>query len=189
MFPCKQEYSSSIHTSAAIEVDCVSCIYCFICLITNEVCWLGHQSVTSTGCGVYHSRKSGTHILSNHQDPPPNLYHHIDHSGVHKTEFNNHSQFHLHEIMKSTKVQNPRCIPHIAIKPIMRAYWPPIAVQLLTGQYSLLRRLAASCIVWDKAEPAIRTILHDALNRQSGARTAISSVTQSRLPGGWVTKL
>ena len=42
----------------------------------------------------------------------------------------------------------------------MRAYWPPIAVQLLTGQYSLLRRLAASCIVWDKAEPAIRTILH-----------------------------
>ena len=63
--------------------------------------------------------------------------------------------------MKSTEVQNPWCIPRI--KPIMRAYWPPIAVQLLPGQYSLLRRLAASCIVWDKAEPAIRTILHDAL--------------------------
>ena len=42
-------------------------------------------------------------------------------------------------IMKSTKVQNPRCIPRI--KPIMRAYWPPIAVQLLPGQNSLLRRL------------------------------------------------
>ena len=67
-------------------------------------------------------------------------------------------------LMKSTKVQNPRCIPRI--KPIMRAYWPPIALQLLTGQYSLLRRPTASCIVWDKAEPAIRTILHDALNGQ-----------------------
>ena len=67
-------------------------------------------------------------------------------------------------IMKSTKVQSPRCIPRI--KPIMRAYWPPIAVQLIPGQYSLLRRLAASCIVWGKAEPAIRTILHDALNGQ-----------------------
>ena len=59
----------------------------------------------------------------------------------------------LYTIMKSTKVQNPRCIPRI--KPIMRA------VQLLPGQYSLLRRLAAPCIVWGKAEPAIRTILHD----------------------------
>ena len=67
-------------------------------------------------------------------------------------------------IMKSTKVKNPRCIPRI--KPIMRAYWPPIALQLLPGQYSLLRKLAASCIVCDKAEPAIRTILHDALNGQ-----------------------
>ena len=85
-------------------------------------------------------------------------------------------------IMKSTKVQNPRCIPRI--KPIMRAYWPPIAVQLLPGQYSLLRRLAASCIVWDKAEPAIRTIPHDALNGRWC--TSISSVT---LPGCWVTKL
>ena len=74
------------------------------------------------------------------------------------------------------------------IKPIMRAYWPPIAVQLLPGQYSQLRRLAASCIVWDKAEPAIRTILHDALNGQWW-RTSISSVTHSLLPGGWVTKL
>ena len=57
------------------------------------------------------------------------------------------------KLMKSTKVQNPRCIPRI--KPIMRAYWLPIAVQPIPGQYSLLRRLAASCIVWDKAEPAI----------------------------------
>ena len=56
-------------------------------------------------------------------------------------------------IMKSTKVQNPRCIPRI--KPKMRAYWPPIALQLFPGQYSLLRRLAASCIVWDKAEPPL----------------------------------
>ena len=37
---------------------------------------------------------------------------------------------------------------------------------VLPGQYSLLRRLAASCIVWSKAEPAIRTILHDVLNGQ-----------------------
>ena len=65
----------------------------------------------------------------------------------------------------------------------MRAYWPPIAVQLLTSQYSSVRRLAASCIVWDKAEPAIRTILHDALNGQQW-RTLISSVAQSRLQGG-----
>ena len=74
------------------------------------------------------------------------------------------------------------------IKRIMRAYWPPIAVQLLPGQYSLLRRLAESCIIWDKAEPAIRTILHDALNGLQW-RTPISSVTHIRLPGGWVTKL
>ena len=60
------------------------------------------------------------------------------------------------------KVQNPRCIPRI--RPIMRAYWPPIALQPLPGQYSLLRRLAASRIVWDKAEPAIRTIFQDVLN-------------------------
>ena len=32
------------------------------------------------------------------------------------------------EEMKSTKVQNTRCIPRI--KPIMRVYWPRIAVQL-----------------------------------------------------------
>ena len=38
---------------------------------------------------------------------------------------------------------------------------------VLPGQYWLLRRLTASCIVWGKAEPAIRTILHDALNGQN----------------------
>ena len=69
--------------------------------------------------------------------------------------------------MKSTKVQNPRCV----YKPKMRVYWPRIAVQLhFPGQYLLLRRLAAACIGWGKAEPAIRpsrTILHDALNRQN----------------------
>ena len=70
-------------------------------------------------------------------------------------------------IMKSTKVQNPRCV----YKPIMRVYWPRIAVQLyFPGQYLLLRRLAAACIGLDQAEPAIRpsrTILHDALNGQN----------------------
>ena len=82
----------------------------------------------------------------------------------------------------------------------MRVYWPRIAVQLyFPGQYLLLRRLAASCIVWGKAEPAIRpfrTILHDALNGQncSSVRTWISSVMHSPSPcndrrGGWVTKL
>ena len=47
----------------------------------------------------------------------------------------------------------------------MRIYWP------LSGQLSLLRRLAASVfLVWSKAELAIRlsrTILHDALNEWS----------------------
>ena len=56
--------------------------------------------------------------------------------------------------MKNTKVQNPRCIPRI--KPIMSG------AAVLPGQYSLLRRLSASCVVSGKAEPAIRTILHDA---------------------------
>ena len=69
--------------------------------------------------------------------------------------------------MKSTKVQNPRCV----YKPITRVYWPRIAVQLyFPGQYLLLRRLAAACIGLGKAEPAIRpsrTILHDALNGQN----------------------
>ena len=73
----------------------------------------------------------------------------------------------LQRSMKSTKVQNPRCV----YKPIMRVYWPRIAVQLyFPGQYLLLRRLAAACIGWGKAEPAIRpsrTILHDALNGQN----------------------
>ena len=89
-------------------------------------------------------------------------------------------------LMKSTKVQNPRCIPRI--KPIIRAYWPPIALKVLPGQYSLLRRLAASCIVWDKAEPAIRTILHDALNGRV-AYVDFNGHAHSRLPGGWVPKL
>ena len=69
--------------------------------------------------------------------------------------------------MKSTKVQNPRCV----YKPIMRVYWPRVVVQLyFPGQYLLLRRLAAACIGLGKAEPAIRpsrTILHDALNGQN----------------------
>ena len=43
--------------------------------------------------------------------------------------------------MKSTKVQNPRCIPRI--KPIMRVYWPPIAVQ----PRSVLAATQASCIM------------------------------------------
>ena len=72
-----------------------------------------------------------------------------------------------HITMKSTKVQNPRCV----YKPIMRVYWPRIALQLyFPGKYLLLRRLAAACIDWGKAEPAIRpsrTILHDALNGQN----------------------
>ena len=68
--------------------------------------------------------------------------------------------------MKSTKVQNPRCVPHI--KPNnARLLATHRGAAVLPGQYSLLRRLAATCIVWGKAEPAIRTILHDALNGQN----------------------
>ena len=93
-----------------------------------------------------------------------------------------HRPIHYYIWMKSTKVQNPRCIPRV--KPIMRA-------RLLATHRGAA--VAASCIVWDKAEPAIRTILHDALIGQNiRMRTWISPVTHSRnarLPRGWVTKL
>ena len=92
--------------------------------------------------------------------------------------------------MKSTKVQNPRWV----YKPIMRVYWPHIAVQLyFPGQYLLLRRLAASCIVWGKAESASRpsrTILRDALSGQkcySGVRGFCT--VRIMTAGGCVTKL
>ena len=75
--------------------------------------------------------------------------------------------------MKSTEVQNPRHIQRI--KPIMCGYWPCLAVYItaLPGQFSLLHRLAASvCLVWGKAEPAIRpfrTILQNVPNRQTAS--------------------
>ena len=85
-------------------------------------------------------------------------------------------------LMKSTKVQNPRCIPRI--KPIIRAYWPPIALRVLPGQYSLLRRLAASCIVWDKAEPAIYSNNPPrCAERPGGVRRFQRSRTQSTAGG------
>ena len=72
--------------------------------------------------------------------------------------------------MKSTKVQNPRRIPRS--KPInARLFAAPRGIAVLSfGQFSLLRKLAASVrLVWGKAEPATRpsrTILHDTLNSQ-----------------------
>ena len=94
----------------------------------------------------------------------------------------------LHVVMKSTKVQNPRCV----YKPIMRVYWPRIAVQLyFPGQYLLLRRLAAACIGWGKAEPAIRpsrTILHDALYGQN-CYIAVAYIRGSLVPSGLGTRL
>ena len=71
----------------------------------------------------------------------------------------------MQKLMKSTKVQNPQCIPRI--KPNnARLLATHRGAAVLPSQYLLLCRLAASCIVWGKAEPAIRTILHDALNGQ-----------------------
>ena len=86
----------------------------------------------------------------------------------------------------------------------------PHGVAVLPSLFSLLRGLAASvCLVWGKAEPAIRpsrTILHDVLNGQ----TATSNQNSRQLPlthvahvdivghalynihgwrEGWVTKL
>ena len=88
-------------------------------------------------------------------------------------------------------MQNPRCV----YKPIKRVYWPRIAVQLyFPGQYLLLRRLAAACIGWGKAEPAIRpsrTILHDALNGQNCYIAAYIAYVVMHSPyndrRGWVT--
>ena len=59
-------------------------------------------------------------------------------------------------IMKSTEVQNPRCVPRIRPNNVRLLATHRGATVLLPDQYSLLRRLAASCIVWGKAEPAIQ---------------------------------
>ena len=86
----------------------------------------------------------------------------------------------------------------------------PRGVAVLPGQFSLLRRLAASvCLVWGKAEPATcpsRTILHDVLNGQTATSNPNSRhLHLTHMPhvdivdhascnihgwqGGWVTKL
>ena len=86
----------------------------------------------------------------------------------------------------------------------------PCGVAVLPGQFSLLRRLAASvCLVWGKAEPATcpsRTILHDVLNGQTATSNPNSrQLHLTHVPkvdivghapynihgwrGGWVTKL
>ena len=70
-----------------------------------------------------------------------------------------HTKFHFltHSpagIMKSTEVQNPRCVLRIRPNNARLLATHRGATVLLPGQYSLLCRLAASCTVWGKAEPA-----------------------------------
>ena len=90
--------------------------------------------------------------------------------------------------MKSTKVQNPRCIQRIQANN---------ARLLATHCGAAVLPWSVPCIVWGKAEPAIRpsrTILHDALNGQNcnsvrGFRRSCTVCIYNDRRGGWVTKL
>ena len=92
----------------------------------------------------------------------------------------------LHIVMKSTKVQNPRCIPRI--KPIMRAAYLPLIHRGAATPRSVLAATQASCIMHSLDRTRYSNNPPRRAERPVVVYVDFVGHAQSTA-GGWVTKL